>query len=231
MRPSILVTLFTVSIILFLIGMSFSFHQIRVEVWKALLHLDDESRHILEMNRSKLLASQIFSNQRSRSVDLKSPGKTRSFSRPSTSSISPGGPRDDIFKIWDYRDPTTQEREDHRGYSNFIPSIEESASQLEANLSNSNNSSDIERNPVPHPPKWSESTPFPKRLPSQRGSNSPAISPQPFSRPDSVEGERNRVSSGSLSYFFEDRLEFRQLISEDKDRCRFAEVTRSMSCE
>ena len=143
MRPSILVTLFTVSIILFLIGMSFSFHQIRVEVWKALLHLDDESRHILEMNRSKLLASQIFSNQRSRSVDLKSPGKTRSFSRPSTSSISPGGPRDDIFKIWDYRDPTTQEREDHRGYSNFIPSIEESASQLEANLSNSNNSSDI----------------------------------------------------------------------------------------
>ena len=183
------------------------------------------------MNRSKLLASQIFSNQRSRSIDLKSPGKTRSFSRPSTSSISPGGPRDDIFKIWDYRDPTTQEREDHRGYSNFIPSIEESASQLEANLSNSNNSSDIERNPVPHPPKWSESTPFPKRLPSQRGSNSPAISPQPFSRPDSVEGERNRVSSGSLSYFFEDRLEFRQLISEDKDRCRFAEVTRSMSCE
>ena len=36
-----------------------------------------------------------------------------------------------------------------------------------------------------------------------------------------------RGSSASISFMLEDRPELRQLIAEDKDRCRFTEVTRS----
>lgn len=249
------------------ISYRFSFHCLiysSVEVWKALLRLDDESRRQKGLNRSKLLASQIFSNSRG-SPEAKIPPNATiphfssetpsetSFGNRRDPSLSPLGSQDDYFqKKREILSTGSDDLENNRGFPSLVKPLENAVAILEQDLSETPKSRLYsDRSDTSHAKRnsqaWGIETPW-------------ILTPQPFSptaspqeraeRSDrgdrndrgerSDRGDRNdrgdrsgrserarRGSSASISFMWEDRPELRQLIAEDKDRCRFTEVTRS----
>ena len=238
-----------------------------------MLHLDDETRRQKGLTRSKLLASQIFSNSRGL-PEAKTPpnpviphGSSESPSEASfgnrrDSSLSPIGSQEEYFqKKREILSSGSEDLENSRGVVSLAKPLENAVAQLEPEgnetpksrlYSDRSDSSHAKRNSQ----AWGYETPW-------------ILTPQPFSqnaspqerlerferieksdrserseKPDRSEradrlerldrGERpgraervRRGSSASISFLFEDRPELRQLIAEDKDRCRFSEVTRS----
>lgn len=243
------------------ISYRFAFHWFihsSVEVWKALLHLDDETRRQKGLNRSKLLASQIFSNSRG-SPEAKIPPNATiphfssetpsetSFGNRRDSSLSPLGSQDDYFqKKREILSTGSDDLENNRGFPSLVKPLENAVAILEQDMSE-----------TPKPRLYSDrsDTSHAKRNSQAWGFETPWIlTPQPFTPTASPQeraersdrgdrgdrsdrgdrGDRSgrserarRGSSASISFMLEDRPELRQLIAEDKDRCRFTEVTRS----
>lgn len=235
--------------------------QSSIEVWKALLHLDDQSRRENKIKNSQLLASQIFSNSRGSpeaKIPLNSanvpyscetPSET-SFGNRRDSSLSPVVSQDEYFqKKREILSAGSDDPENPRGFQGLVKPLENVVAILNQDLNET--------------PKWGlysdrSDTSHTKRNSRAWGYETPWIlTPQPFSQNSSPQerverferieksersersersdrmdwggrsDRKRRGSSASLPFLFADRPELRQLIAEDKDRCRFSEVTRS----
>ena len=132
------------------IAYRYCFHwliQSSVEVWKALLHLDDESRRQKGLNRSKLLASQIFNNSRGSPeakippnaaiphISSETPSET-SFGNRRDSSLSPIGSQDDYFqKKREILSTGSDDLENNRGFPGLVKPLENAVAILEQDKS------------------------------------------------------------------------------------------------